>query len=331
MFMYLYDQKEAGYVNLDDDLNEDIEDLHEQLVDAKAQLQSDSHTRLLIYSTMPEESSETFEFLDTVHSITAKYYPEDVLLVGDSTNNLDLSRSFVDDNVMISILSAVFVIIVLIFTFKSAGLPVLLIIVIEGSVWMNFSFPYLLSSNMFFLSYLVVSSIQMGANIDYAIVITSRYQELKREMSPKDAVVSSLNQAFPTIVTSGTILAAAGILIGRLSSDPAVASIGSSLGRGTIISIVLVMFVLPQILVLGDAIIEKTAFTLKKRASVQSGSGSMMVNGRIRGYVSGVIDAEVHGILHGSISAMVETGGIENMDQNMLEENNRRAENVEQN
>ena len=220
---------------------------------------------------------------------------------------------------MISVLSAIFVIIVLIFTFKSAGLPVLLILVIQGSVWINFSFPYLTGNNMFFLSYLVVSSIQMGANIDYAIVITSRYQELKKQMPIKDAVIKSLNQAFPTIVTSGTILAAAGILIGRISSDPAIASIGSSLGRGTIISIVLVMLVLPQILVLGDFIIEKTAFTLKKKNSIQSGSGTMRVNGRVRGYVSGVIDADIKGVLHGKINAMVEAGVVENVPTDLLE------------
>lgn len=319
MFMYLYDQKEAGYVTLDDDLNADLEDMHTQLMDAKAQLQSEDYSRMLIYSTLPEESQETFSFLSKVHKIAARYYPENVYLVGDSTNDLDLSSSFVKDNVLISVLSAVFVIIVLIFTFKSAGLPVLLIMVIEGSVWINFSFPYLTGSNLFFMSYLVVSSIQMGANIDYAIVITNRYQELKKQMPIKEAIVTALNQAFPTILTSGSILASAGVLIGRLSSDPAVSSIGQCLGRGTIISIFLVMFVLPQILVLGDIIIEKTAFTLKKRSGVQSSTGSMRVHGKVRGYVSGVIDAEVHGIIRGSISALVETGGIENTSPKQLE------------
>ena len=319
MFMYLYDQKEAGYVTLDDDLNADLEDMHTQLMDAKAQLQSEDYSRMLIYSTLPEESQETFSFLSKVHKIAARYYPENVYLVGDSTNDLDLSSSFVKDNVLISVLSAVFVIIVLIFTFKSAGLPVLLIMVIEGSVWINFSFPYLTGSNLFFMSYLVVSSIQMGANIDYAIVITNMYQELKKQMPIKEAIVTALNQAFPTILTSGSILASAGVLIGRLSSDPAVSSIGQCLGRGTIISIFLVMFVLPQILVLGDIIIEKTAFTLKKRSGVQSSTGSMRVHGKVRGYVSGVIDAEVHGIIRGSISALVETGGIENTSPKQLE------------
>ena len=114
------------------------------------------------------------------------------------------------------------------------------------------------------MSYLVVSSIQMGANIDYAIVITNRYTELRREMNKLDAIKSSLNLAFPTIFTSGAILASAGFAIGLLSSDPAVSSIGIALGRGTVISIVLVMGILPQLLVLGDFIIDKTSFSLKK-------------------------------------------------------------------
>ncbi len=326
MFTYLYEEKQEGYVNLDSDTNSEIDDLYDELMDGKKQLESENYTRLLIHTSLPEESDETFEFLSKVHNITARFYPEGVYLVGDSTNDYDMSTSFVRDNIMISVLSAIFVILVLIFTFNSAGLPVLLIVVIEGSVWINFSFPYLTGTNLFFLSYLVVSSIQMGANIDYAIVITSRFQELKKTMGAKEAAVNALNQAFPTILTSGSILAAAGILIGLLSSDAAVASIGQCLGRGTIISIILVMFVLPQILVLGDFIIEKTAFTLKKRSSIQNERGNLIVNGRVRGYVSGVIDAEVHGVVHGAIKAMVDTGGIENNPVKAIEDKHEELE-----
>ena len=145
-----------------------------------------------------------------------------------------------------------FVILVLLVTFKSVALPLLLILVIQGSVWINFSFPALLHNNLYFLAYLIVSAIMMGANIDYAIVISSRYLRLKEEMPYKEAMIEALNQAFPTVVTSGTILAAAGMSIGFLSSENTVASIGICLGRGTLISMVLVMCVLPQILLLGD-------------------------------------------------------------------------------
>jgi len=309
MFLFVYDQMEEGYVTLDDDMTETIRDLHTQLTDAQLQLKGKNYSRLVLQLNLPEESPETFAFLDTLHSAAGRYY-DDYLVVGNSTSDFDLSSSFEKDNIMIGVLTIVFVILVLVFTFKSSGLPVLLILVIQGSVWINFSFPYLMKENLFFLSYLVVSSIQMGANIDYAIVIANRYTELKREMPLKDAVIESLNQAFPTIVTSGTILAAAGVLIGILSTTPSISSIGVCLGRGTIISIFLVMGILPQILLLGDVIIEKTAFTLKRRLPIQARSGNLFVSGHVRGYISGMVDADFTGALHGSINAAVEAGAI---------------------
>ena len=199
MFLFVYDQMQEGYVTLDSDMTETIEDLHTQLTDAQLQLKGENYSRLVLQLNLPEESQETFAFLDTLHRVMAEYYPEDAMLVGNSTSDFDLSSSFSNDNTLIGVLTIVFVILVLVFTFKSAGLPVLLILVIQGSVWINFSFPYLMGDNMFFLSYLVVSSIQMGANIDYAIVIANRYTDLRQRMPLKDAVVESLNEAFPTI------------------------------------------------------------------------------------------------------------------------------------
>ena len=310
MFLFVYDLIEGGYVTLDDDMTETLEDLHTQLTDAQLQLKGEHYSRLVLQLALPEESEETFQFLGTLHTAAERYY-DDCLVVGNSTSDYDLSSSFSNDNLLISILTIVFVILVLVFTFKSSGLPVLLILVIQGSVWMNFSFPYLMKENLFFLSYLVVSSIQMGANIDYAIVIANRYMELKQVMPPKEAVVESLNEAFPTIITSGTILASAGVLIGFLSSNPAIASIGVCLGRGTIISIFLVMGILPQILLLGEIIIEKTAFTLKRRLPIQTHSGSMRLSGHVRGYVSGMVDADFSGTVYGTINAAVEVGTVQ--------------------
>lgn len=313
MFTFIYDEKEAGYVNLDDELNDKIDDLHEELDKAKLQLGTDEYSRMLLYTNVSEEGPETFEFLDKLHEVVHEYYPENSYVVGDSTSDYDLSNVFSTDNLMVSILSFLFVLVILVFTFKSAGLPVLLLAIIQGSIWINFSVPVLMDTNIFFLSYLIVSSIQMGANIDYAIVISSRYTDLKKSMSTKDAMVETLNQAFPTIITSGAILAIAGLLIGFLSSDVAISSVGICLGRGTLISIFLVMFVLPQILLLGDVIIEKTSFTLKRRDLVQKRSGYIRVNGRVRGYVSGIVDAQITGIIHGEVSAQLETDNSEDM------------------
>ncbi|MGN1119367.1 MAG: MMPL family transporter, partial [Oscillospiraceae bacterium] len=307
MFDYIYKQQEAGYFSLGDDMSEMLEELNEQLTDAKLQLGTKNYSRMLLSTNLPEEGEETFAFLDDLHEIVYEYYPEGAYIVGDSTSDYDLGTSFATDNLLVSVLSLLFVLVILVFTFKSAGLPVLLLAIIQGAIWINFSFPVLTDTNIFFMSYLIVSSIQMGANIDYAIVISSRYTELKKEMPIKDAIVETLNHAFPTIISSGAILAIAGMLIGLLSSDEAISSIGICLGRGTFISIMLVMFVLPPIMLLGDTIIEKTSFTLKRKEAVQHRSGYIRVNGRVRGYVSGIVDAQISGIIHGEISAQLDS------------------------
>lgn len=311
---FLYDQKEEGYLPIDGELAEDLDDMHAQLEDAKAQLAGTQYSRLLITLDLPEESRETFDYLDVIHDTAARYY-DGAILVGESTNDYDLSASFEGDNILISILSALFVIAVLIFTFRSAGLPVLLILIIQGSIWINFSFPYLMDSNLFFLSYLIVSSIQMGANVDYAIVISSRYVELKERMSCKDAIIEALNLAFPTVVTSGSILAAAGTLISFLTSEPAIAAIGECLGRGTLISMLLVLGVLPQILVLGDTIIEKTSFQLKRPVSARQVSGNLQVSGHVRGYINGVVDADIYGTVRGTLLGRMDDSTLQALEQ----------------
>lgn len=311
MFEFLLDEIDKGYVTLEGDLKDQMDDLSEQLDKALLQLKTDDYSRLVVYLNLPEEGDDTFAFLDRVHDMMAKYYTDNYYVVGNSTSDYDLSSSFSRDNLVISILSALFVIIILLFTFKSAGLPVLLILVIQGSIWINFSFPYLLNSPLYFLGYLVVNSIQMGANIDYAIVISSRYDELKKELPIKEAIIETLNQAFPTIITSGSILAAAGILISFLSTNGVISAIGTCLGRGTIISIILVMGVLPQILYLGDVIIEKTRFSINTDNLIQNTGGTMVINGRMRGYVSGIIDAEIHGVIKGEVKGQIDVNNIE--------------------
>lgn len=306
-FQFLCEQKDMGVIKLEGEQADMVNDLQEQLDVGLPQLQGEHWSRLVFTADVPEESEETFELLDQMRAIAAQYYGDDVLLVGNSTNARDLSESFSGDNLKISVLTALFVMVILLFTFKSAGLPVLLVLTIQGSIWINFSFPYLTDTNLFFLSYLVVSSIQMGATIDYAIVITNRYMELKEWMSPHEAVVETLNQSFPTILTSGSIMTVSGFLIGAISTNPSISSLGLALGRGTLTSIFLVMTVLPQLLLLGDTLIARTAITLNIDRRQRFSGGIMHVDGHIRGHVSGFVDGEIRGLIRGDINAMIES------------------------
>lgn len=261
MIDFIYEQKENGGIEFDEEQSEEIDDLHEAVCDAREQLEGDQYDRLVFTLKGAVEGETTFRTIDRIRTMVMEYYSE-VYVVGDATSNYDLSSSFQKDNVLISVLTALFVGIILLFTFQSAGLPFLLVLVIQGSIWINFSIPYITSSTMFFLSYLIVSSIQMGATIDYAIVITSRYMDIRKTAEDrKAAVIEALNQAFPTIVTSGTILVGSGFAIGSLTSNAVIASLGNALGRGALISIILVMSVMPQLLLVCDKLIDKTELT----------------------------------------------------------------------
>ena len=312
MIMFLYDEVEEGYVTLDDDLMDTLENAHTLMKVAKDQLQGENYSRILVYLNLPEEGDETFAFLDRMHDMAGVYYPEnEVLIPGESMSQYDLYKTFQVDNTVVNVVSILAVLVVLLFTFKSAGMPVILILVIQGAIWINFSFPALQNKPLFFMSYLIVSSIQMGANIDYAIVISGRYMELKDKMSKEQAIIETMNFAFPTIVTSGTMLAIAGILIGQMSSDGAICGIGQCLGRGTIISIIIVMFALPQILLLGEKVIEKTSFAVSIPIKMEKTTGLIRVDGIVSGQVEGNIVGEMHGFIRGNANLLVSTGNVE--------------------
>ena len=311
MFLFVCDQLDEGYVTLDDEQMDTLNNAREQLTNARLQLQGDTYNRVLVYLTLPEGGQETYAFLDTMAETARKYYPEgNIYVVGNSSTEYDFQKTFSRDNSVVSAVSIFIVLLVLLFTFKSVGMPILLILVIQGCIWINFSIPTFTGTPLFFMSYLVVSSIQMGANIDYAIVIASRYMELKNEMSHQDAIIETMNFAFPTIITSGTILAVAGILIGQMTSEAAIVGIGQSLGRGTILSIFLVMFVLPQILLLGGTVVEKTSFSVPSAIRRRGASGRVRVDGMVRGEISGTVSGMVHAVVEGKVDLNLISGSV---------------------
>ncbi len=322
MFMFVHKEVEEGYVTLDDETKKTLDEAYKMMNFAKTQLQGENYVRMLVYLDIPEDQQDKiYSFIDEMHTMAYKYYDE-CLVCGESVSEYDLKKSFDRDNLVVNIVSILAVLVVLLFTFKSAGMPVLLIAVIQGSIWINFSVPTIMHNDIFFMSYLIVSSIQMGANIDYAIVIASRYTELRETMGRRDSIIDTMNLSFPTIVTSGPMLALAGITIGMLTSDAAIYNIGQCIGRGTIISIFITLFVLPQILLVGDTIISRTAFVMNMPLKNMNASGLIRVDGAIRGRINGTVTGTMTAIIRGDVSAFIDTENVEVLDDTtpLLEE-----------
>lgn len=309
MFIFLKDKLNENNITLEGDMAE-VVDLFAQLETAEKQMKNENYSRMVVYLNLPEESQETYDFLQEIRRVCGKYYDGDYYVVGNSTSSRDLSASFAMDNLIITVLSTLFVVIVLLLTFKSIGLPILLIIVIQGSIWINFSYPTLINQPLYFLGYLIVQALQMGANIDYAIVISSHYQEEKQYMPHKEAIVKAVNSAFATVFTSGTIMTSAGMLIGNMSAQPVVAIMGMCIGRGTLISMLLVLFVLPSLLVLGDSIIERTRINIAPIVPpTVSRDGRTRVRGHVRGQVTGWVDGNFDGVIQGRMELSVASDG----------------------
>ncbi len=261
MFLYLFEKVDQGIVTLDEDTTETLNSLRGSLERGVDQLRGENWDRLVLVANVPVEGEESVALVETLRGIAEPYYEDgSVLVVGDITSARDLSQSFNSDSLKINLLTITFVFLILLFTFRTVVGSAILVFVIQGSIWINFAFPYLQGLHTSFVTYMIVSSIQMGATIDYAIVVMNRYQELKASLPKKEAMAEAVNQSFATVFTSGSIMTVAGLLIAYRVSDVYVGHIGLAVGRGALISVILVLTVLPQLICLLDKAIDKTRF-----------------------------------------------------------------------
>ena len=263
MAQYLFEMIDKGVFTPDEEQAAQLRELRSTLGFALAQLRGEHYNRMIFTADVVNESEESIALVEKLRALAGRYYGADeVLLVGDITSARDLTASYTSDSRLISFLTIAFVFTILLVTFRTVAGAAILVFVIQGSIWFNFSFPYLQHHVPIFVTNMIVCAIQMGATIDYAIVLMNRYQVLKAEKEKKEAMAAAVNQSFATVLTSGSILTIAGLLIGTRVSDAYVSHIGLAVGRGALISVVLVLTVLPQLLVLLDGAVEKTRFTI---------------------------------------------------------------------
>ena len=162
------------------------------------------------------------------------------------------------DMVKVNLIAIAAVFVVLLLTMKSISLPVILVLGIETATWINVSIPYFQGNVVFYISYLIISSIQLGATVDYAILTTQRYMELRESLPKREAVVETISAVTVSVLTSGMVLAVVGYLLGAISSHGILSQLGRFLGNGSLLSMTIVLFVLPGLLYLFDGLIQKT-------------------------------------------------------------------------
>jgi len=224
------------------------------------QFYSENYARIIVYTDTPAEGDEAFKTVEDVNKKAKALYEDDFYTLGQSANLYDMKNIVKKDNVVVNLIAIAAIFIVLLVTFKSAILPVMLVLTIEAGIWINLSIPYFSGTPINFLGYLVLSTIQLGATVDYAILLTNTYLRNRKQMPKREALGISLSGLFKSILVSALTLSTAGFTLYMTSSNSAIADIGLLLGRGTLISLGMVVCFLPALLVTLDKVIEKTTY-----------------------------------------------------------------------
>ena len=228
-----------------------------------SKLISDNYSRLVLTVDADFEGEKTFNLIEEIRSLAKSYYGDKYLLAGESASTYDLMDTITKDNDRVNLIAIGAVFVVLLLSMKSITIPVILVLSIETAIWINLSVPYFTNDFVFYIAYLIISSVQLGATVDYAILLTSRYMEVRETASKKKTIVETLRSTTVSIMTSASILTIAGLLLWKISTHGILSQLGHLLARGTALSTLIVLFVIPGMLYIFDGLIQKTTVGVK--------------------------------------------------------------------
>ncbi|MGN0529210.1 MAG: RND family transporter [Eubacterium sp.] len=221
-------------------------------------LVSNNYSRMVLTVDTDYEGESTFALVENLRKTIDKYYPGDSYLAGEGVSTYDLMDTITSDNFKVNAIAIAAVFCVLVFTTKSLSLPVILVLSIEAAIWMNLAIPYFCDAKVFYIAYLIISSIQLGATVDYAILFSERYSEFRRTTPKRKAAEKTVCAVMPSLLTSGTVLAVVGFLLSGISTHGILKQLGLYLGRGSLLSLFCVLLVLPGLLYIFDGVIRRT-------------------------------------------------------------------------
>ncbi|MFR8470357.1 hypothetical protein BLA28_29525 [Eisenbergiella tayi] len=223
-----------------------------------SRLYSAHYSRFVITMEAEEKDPDWYEKVNDIRNIGEKYYGDKIQYAGDLVSTEDLKTTITQDNAKVNFLAIAFVFCILLVNFKSLSLPVILTLVIESSIWINLGIPYFRGQTLFYIGYLIISTVQLGATIDYAILFSDRYMDFRKTLPKKEAAFMTLRTCTISILTSAAVLTLAGVILGKVSTNGVLSQLGILIGRGAALSFVLVIFVLPTLLILFDRVIRRT-------------------------------------------------------------------------
>lgn len=228
--------------------------------DSLSQLVSNGYSRIVITTSLMGESQEAFDAIQHIRDIGNEFYPQQNYLVGSAVTSYDMSLIVNEDSLRIMLASVITIGLVLLLMFRSLSIPLILLLTIEISIWVNLAIPYFMGETIQYIGYLIISAIMLGATVDYTIILTKSYLEKRRSMERRAAMLAAISDSAITILTSSIILTICGALIGVISSNGVIAGLGTLIGRGAFIAALNTFLLLPILFLLLDKVVEKTTW-----------------------------------------------------------------------
>ncbi len=225
-----------------------------------SQFYSTHYARIIVSTDTASEGDVAFNTVEQISAAAKSYYGDTIYAAGQSANLYDIRTVVARDNSVINIVAVLSIFGILLLTFRSATLPLILLLTIETGIWINLAIPYFLGISMNFIGYLVISTVQLGATVDYAILLTDHYLANRKRMPQREAMHASLGETFKSILVSASTLSSAGFTLYSTSTNPSVSGLGLLMGRGTLLSMVMVVCLLPALLTLFDKAVAKTTY-----------------------------------------------------------------------
>lgn len=238
---------------IDKEMRAKVSDAKTTIGDAKELLVGKDYNRAIFNTTLEAEGEETYKFITAVKD---HMNGKNAYVIGDSPMALEMSKSFDGEMNLITVLTMIFIFVVVAFTFKSILIPIILVFLIQCAVYITMDTLTFAGGSVYFIALLIVQSILMGATIDYAILYTSYYLESRRTMDIKEALINSYNKSIHTILTSASILIIVTLIVGKFASHIA-AMICKTISIGTLCSMLLMLIILPSMLACADKLIIK--------------------------------------------------------------------------
>ncbi|HCX64916.1 MAG TPA: hypothetical protein DHN33_06870 [Eubacteriaceae bacterium] len=234
------------------------------------QLRSEEYSRVIITANTSDEGERAFETVEAIRETADQYYEESYHLVGESVINYDLMDTITADHGKVTFAAIIGIGLVIALTFRSLSLPIILILTIQGAIWINLGLPYIRGMDLNFIGYQIISAVQLGATVDYGILFGETYMQRRTFLEKRESIQQTISETAPSIITPAGILIIAGNALGVISSNGVISQLGMILGRGALISVTMVLLFLPALLLVFDGLIQKTTFSGKKKGTMKN-------------------------------------------------------------